>query len=87
MSSLIKTEITSPFKKEFNGQLAYIEVPTKEGVVGIYPNHIPLITIITEGLLKITLDNKTSLTFKVKNGFLRLKDNSCHITAKNLIPF
>jgi F-type H+-transporting ATPase subunit epsilon len=84
MQNSISIKVISPLKTEFQGDTSYIEVSTLNGVVGMYPNHSPLITALTEGYLKIKLINGEVKNFKIKGGFLRIKNNLCEITTKNI---
>ena len=83
---VIFAKIISPFRKEFENEILYIEVPTIEGIIGVYPNHTALITKIGEGILKISLVSNEFLEFKIKGGFFRLENNKCIISTKGLIP-
>ena len=84
MKASIFTKITTPFKHEFKGDLDYIEIPTISGVIGIYPNHMPLISAISEGTLKIHSSEGDTLEFQVKGGFIKLHKNNCVITIKSI---
>ena len=84
MEKSIFTKIITPFKTEFRGNASYIEVSTTAGIIGIYPNHIPIITTISEGILKIHPTTGEPTEFKVSGGFLRLMDNKCQITTKDI---
>jgi F-type H+-transporting ATPase subunit epsilon len=86
MESTIFIKILSPFQTELEEQVSYIEVHTATGQIGIYPNHIPLITNIEKCKLKIKLQDGTLKEFTISEGFLRLINNECNIITKNLIP-
>lgn len=84
MESTIVIKVLSPFKTELQENVSYIEVCTTEGVIGIYPNHIPIISSLIDGVLKIKLLDGTLKEFKVSSGFLRILNNECKITVKYL---
>lgn len=84
MESTIFLKISTPLKTEFKGDVSYIEVPTVAGMIGIYPNHIPMITALEVGTLKLRLPENETIEFGVKGGFLRLSQNKCTIAIKTI---
>lgn len=38
---------------KFEGKVSHVSLPTKDGEITILPNHIPLITILKKGDIKI----------------------------------
>lgn len=85
MENSILTKIITPLKTEFKGEVSYIEVPTIAGVIGVYPNHIPLITALTSGVIKLRTSQNEVIEFGVKDGFLRLSQNRCNISIKSVV--
>ena len=84
MKNTILMKISTPFKHEFKGEVSYIEVPTISGMIGIMPNHMPMISALSEGILKITCADNTVLKFEVKDGFLKFNRNACNIAIKSI---
>lgn len=87
MENIIFTKIITPLKTEFKGEISYIEVPSIAGVIGIYPNHIPLITALSSGVIKLRTTQDEIMEFEIKDGFLRLSQNRCNISIKSITKF
>jgi F-type H+-transporting ATPase subunit epsilon len=86
MSDLISMKIATPFRNEFKGEVSYIEVPTIAGVIGILPGHIPYISALKEGVIKLKVNNKNVLFQIGEGGFLRFNKDVCIITIKSIKP-
>ena len=82
MKTAISLKISTPFKHEFKGEVIYVEVPSISGVIGIMPNHMPIICALNEGSIKLKLQDGKTAEFKIKNGFLKFSKNNCFITVK-----
>ncbi len=51
---MMKLEIVTPDEKAFSDDIDMVVLPGVEGELGIMPNHIPLITQIKAGELRVT---------------------------------
>jgi len=49
----MKLDILTPEKKVFDGEVESINIPTPLGFITILPNHISLISSISQGKIKI----------------------------------
>lgn len=83
MKDLISVKISTPFKNEFKGKASYIELPTISGIIGIMPHHIPTISALKEGVIKIKTQEEM-LEFKINEGFVRFSSNACNISIKDI---
>ncbi len=72
----MKLEIVTPEKKVYSDDVDQVSIPTPNGEITILPNHLPLITQVKPGELKVKKQDKT--TYLVTgNGFVE-------ITGKNV---
>lgn len=69
--STLKLEIVTPSAKIFSGDVDMVVVPGAEGELGILPMHIPLMTELKPGELKIT-QNKEDIYLAVGEGFVEV---------------
>lgn len=53
MPDALSFEIVTPEGLKFQEDVYQVSLPTDQGYIGILPNHIPLITIITPGVITI----------------------------------
>ena len=61
MSENFSVEIISPDKSVLKSSASEVTIPSYEGQMGILKNHIPLITFLRPGLIKIQGDNKKEI--------------------------
>ena len=64
----LRLEITTPEAKVYSDDVEMVVVPGVEGELGILPHHIPLLTAIKPGELKVTKAGQ-SLYLAVGEGF------------------
>jgi F-type H+-transporting ATPase subunit epsilon len=49
MATTLKLDIVTPESKVFSGEVDMVTLPGVEGEMGIYPNHVPLMTQLVAG--------------------------------------
>src|SRR4051812_34901570 len=76
----IHLEIVTAEKVILSDDVDQINVPTKDGRVGILPRHAPLLTVLDVGLLDIIKDGATT-PFAVSGGFMEVLPNRVTILA------
>jgi len=69
--STLKLEIVTPTAKVFSGDVDMVVVPGAEGELGIMPMHIPLMTELKPGELKITQKGE-EIFMAVGSGFVEV---------------
>jgi F-type H+-transporting ATPase subunit epsilon len=74
-------EIVTPERVVHSSTAQYAAVPGIEGDIGVLEGHIPLLTLIAPGEVRIITDNKPSL-FAVGGGILEINDNTVTIAAE-----
>jgi F-type H+-transporting ATPase subunit epsilon len=71
----LKLEIVTPEAKIFSDNVEIVYVPGVEGELGILPAHIPLMTIIKPGELRVTANGKETY-MAVGEGFVEVTTDS-----------
>ncbi|MFQ5680945.1 MAG: ATP synthase F1 subunit epsilon [Candidatus Omnitrophota bacterium] len=64
-------EIISPEKKVFQGEAEFLGLPGKEGELGITPGHIPFISALKPGKVKLT-QNGQDRFWDISGGMLHI---------------
>ena len=85
MSEKFTVEIISPDKLVFKSEAIQVTIPCFEGEASILKDHIPLITFLRPGLIKIS--NKEEEKFFVEDGTIEFSNNNLLIltsTARRL---
>ena len=67
----ITLEIVTPEARVFSDSVEYVVIPTVEGEIGILPGHIPLLTQVADGELRIQRGGKTE-SLVVGSGFAQI---------------
>jgi F-type H+-transporting ATPase subunit epsilon len=76
----IHLEIVTAERVVLSDDVDQVNVPTKDGRVGILPRHAPLLTILDIGELTIIKDGATT-PFAVSGGFMEVLPNRVTILA------
>lgn len=71
MANTLRLEIVTPLEKAYSEDVQMVVLPGVEGEMGIYPMHIPVMTEIKPGELKILKDGIES-DFAVGEGFVEI---------------
>ena len=88
MSDKFIVEIITPDQTIFKHEASEVTIPSYEGQMGILKDHIPLITFLRPGFIKITSDKEKK--YYVEEGTVEFSNNNLLIltsTVKNLINF
>ncbi|MEI6560521.1 MAG: ATP synthase F1 subunit epsilon [Verrucomicrobiota bacterium] len=75
MANTLRLEIVTPLEKAYSEDVAMVVIPGVEGEMGIYPMHIPVMTEIKPGELRILKDGQES-DFAVGEGFVEITQTS-----------
>lgn len=78
-------EIITPERIVYTDSLVnYVSVPSKEGILGILPNHAPLFALLTEGELKIVKDRQ-EIYLSIGGGFIEVSRNKVTILVTRAV--
>ena len=77
-------EIVTPEAKVYSDTIDSVVIPTVEGEIGILPGHIPLLTQIENGELRITKGGVTQW-LAVGGGFAQIDGDTVRVLAENAI--
>lgn len=71
--------IIAPHKTIYQGKIFSITLPGTEGELTILPNHIPLITPLNKGKIKVRDKDKKELFFEIENGVLEVSPQEINV--------
>ena len=74
----LKLEIVTPEKVVYSDNVDGVVIPGVEGEMGIYPMHIPLMTILLPGELVVTIGSK-KLFLAIGEGFVTIDQTSVKV--------
>lgn len=77
-------EIVTPDKKVYSEMVDHVVVPTKNGEIDVLPGHIPLLSIVEPGELKVGLNGAT-VSLAVDKGFVQILGDKVSILTEAAI--
>lgn len=77
-------EIVTPEARVYSDTIDTVVIPTVEGEVGILPGHIPLLTQVAYGELRVTKGGQTVL-LAVSGGFAEVEGDRVSVLAEHAI--
>jgi F-type H+-transporting ATPase subunit epsilon len=77
-------EIVTPEAKVYSDTIDSVVIPTVEGEIGVLPGHIPLLTQVEDGELRVTKGATTELLV-VSGGFAQIDGDRVRVLAENAI--
>ena len=80
----LKLEIVTPEGRAYSDDVAMVVLPSIEGEIGVYPAHVPLMTQLSPGELRIVKDGKTT-EFVVGTGFIEVTSDSVSVLTDSAL--
>jgi F-type H+-transporting ATPase subunit epsilon len=77
----IKFEIVTPEKVVLKQEILQITVPTTSGEITILPDHIPLISVLTPGVIELKRADNVIEIMSVSGGFIEVMKDKVVILA------
>ncbi len=78
MAATLKLEIVTPEEKIYSEDVEMVTLPGSEGELGVYPNHVPVLTALKPGELRIVKDGRES-AMAIGEGFVEIKADGVSI--------
>jgi F-type H+-transporting ATPase subunit epsilon len=76
MAGTLKLEIVTPEKTAYSEDVEMVTLPGSEGELGVYPNHVPLLTTLNPGELRVLKGGRET--------FLAIGEGFVEITASTV---
>ena len=86
MEDTYKIEIISPEKVIFsNENVQEVVLPSYEGEMGILKDHIPIISFLRPGIVKILKSSENVNSFFVEEGIIEFYNNSLIVLSRKIV--
>ena len=85
MEENLKFEIISPEKIIFSGNTKMIVLPSYEGDMSILKNHIPIITFLRPGIIKVQMNESNFNEFFVQDGTVEYFNDILVVLSSSVI--
>lgn len=76
-------KIIAPDRTFYEGALSFLEFNTTEGIIGVYPRHIPMTVVVAPGVLKM-VDAEGEKVAALHSGFAEILGDSITILAESI---
>ena len=76
MAATLRLEIVTPEKTAYSEDVEMVTLPGAEGELGVYPNHVPLLTTLNPGELRVLKEGKQT--------FLAIGEGFVEVTASTV---
>jgi F-type H+-transporting ATPase subunit epsilon len=78
MPATLKLEIVTPEKTAYSEDVEMVTLPGSEGELGVYPNHVPLLTTLNPGELRVLKGGRESF-LAVGEGFVEITGDAVSV--------
>lgn len=78
----MQANVVTPDGSVYSGEVEMVSVKTQEGELGILPDHIPLVTPLAIGAIRIKKDTKVDL-IAVSGGLMEVRGDEVNILAES----
>ncbi len=86
---MIKFQIITLSGIKFDEDVYEIQLPTPDGQIGVFPNHMPLVSIAVPGLISVRHKERDSVKdmeyFATDGGVIEILDNTVRILADEAV--
>lgn len=78
MATTLKLEIVTPETTAYSEDAEMVTLPGAEGELGVYPNHVPLLTTLKPGELRVLKGGKETF-LAIGEGFVEITGDSVSV--------
>ena len=79
----LRVELVAADQAVWTGEAKMVVAKTVEGEIGLLPGHEPMLAILGEGEVRITLEDGNVIKANAEDGFLSVENNVVAIVARN----
>ena len=82
----MQVEVVSTEQLIYSGEAEFLVAPAAEGEIGVYPRHVPLLTRIKPGVLRLTVPgSKDDVLVAVSGGMMEVQPTLVTVLADTAI--
>ena len=82
-NNTMSVKVMAPDRIFYEGEATFVELNTIEGILGIYPKHIPMTVVVQPGILKIS-EGGGEKTVALHSGLAEILGDSITILAESV---
>ena len=80
--AVLTVSVVAADHEVWSGEASMVVARTVEGQIGILPGHEPLLAILAEGEVRVTLNGGESIRANADDGFLSVENNTVTVVAR-----
>ncbi|MEN2739072.1 F0F1 ATP synthase subunit epsilon [Microbacterium sp. X-17] len=80
--AVLNVSVVAADHEVWSGEASMVVARTVEGQIGILPGHEPLLAILAQGEVRVTLNGGESIRAQADDGFLSVENNTVTIVAR-----
>jgi F-type H+-transporting ATPase subunit epsilon len=81
-SAPLNVSVVAADHQVWSGEATMVVARTVEGEIGILAGHEPMLAILAQGEVRVTLANGSKVTASADDGFLSVENNTVTIVAR-----
>lgn len=81
----LSVAVITPGATVYEGEADMVVVPAWDGEVGFLRDHAPMMALLGDGVMRVTLDG-TERQFHVAGGFVQVADNVVSVLSERAEP-
>lgn len=86
---MIRFQIVTLSGVKFDEEVYEVQLPTPDGQIGVFPNHMPLVSLAVPGLISVRRNQRDSVShmeyFATDGGVVEILDNTVRILADEAV--
>ncbi|MEN9955477.1 MAG: hypothetical protein RL723_1204 [Actinomycetota bacterium] len=79
----LRVELVAADQAVWTGEAKMVVAKTVEGEIGLLPGHEPMLAILGNGEVRITLEDGNVIKANAEDGFLSVENNVVAVVARN----
>ena len=79
---VIHLEIITPRQKAYSEEIDFLKAPAVDGLIGVLPDHAPLVTALATGVLWIEKD-EDKFPVSISKGFMEVQPDNINVVVRS----
>jgi F-type H+-transporting ATPase subunit epsilon len=80
-ASAFRLEVVTPEKVVFDGKIVSLKLPAVDGLMGVLPNHAPIVAALAVGPLTAKDEAGREIQMVISDGFFEMADHHARVIA------
>ena len=82
-STNLACDIVTPEKRVYTSEATFVALPASDGEMGVMPKHVPLVSTLGAGEVRITLPDNSKEYFAISGGYVQIRPDDKIIVLAN----